>query len=317
VVLEDGDAEPFDRLVIATGGRPRRPRIPGIDLEGVYTLRTIDDALAIRGAARSGGIVVVGLGFVGSEVASSLRQQGIDVAAVDAGAAPLVGPLGTDIAHVVEQMHRDSGIELVLGRSVDRFVGTGAVEAVVTSEGEVLEGAVVVVGLGMEPNVELVHETPIEVANGILVDAFGRTSVEGIHAVGDVANHWHPIARRRLRVEHWNNAVKQGRAVARDIVGAGRPYDEVHSFWTELYGEEIQYVGLHEPWDDVVIRGNLSAHDFTVIYRSGGRVVAAAGMGRPRELKQLKQMIAGRAPLPARWASEDDVLVDDPSVTAA
>jgi 3-phenylpropionate/trans-cinnamate dioxygenase ferredoxin reductase subunit len=309
VRLASGDAEPFDRLVIATGGRPRRPRIPGIDLEGVYTLRTIDDARAIREAARSGRkVVVVGLGFIGSEVASSLRQRGLEVSAIDAGPAPLAGPLGPGIAGLVERMHRDQGVELVLGQTVDRFVGTGSVEAVVTSGGRVIDGDVVVVGLGMEPNVELVHDTPIEVGNGILVDAFGRTSVSGIHAVGDVANHWHPIARRRLRVEHWNNAVKQGRAVARDIVGSGKPYDEVHSFWTVLYGEEIEYYGLHEPWDDVVVRGDLAAHDFTAICRKDGRVVAVIGMGRPHEMRRLKHLIADRAELPAEWVPRDGPL---------
>jgi 3-phenylpropionate/trans-cinnamate dioxygenase ferredoxin reductase subunit len=307
VHLASGEALPFDRLVMTTGGRPKRPSIPGIDLAGIHTLRTIDDALAIRGDVGSARhAVIVGLGFIGSEVAASLRASGMDVTAIEGAATALDGPLGRQVGQVVEGMHRDHGVRLVLGDGVSRFDGTDMVERVVTSSGRIIEADLVVVGLGMQPNVEPVLGTSVEVSNGIVVDGSGRTSIEGIYAAGDVANHWHPIARRHLRVEHWTNAVKQGRAVARVIAGRGQPYDDIPYFWSEHYGTELQYYGLHGSWDDIVIRGDLDGRDFLAMYRSENRVVGAVAMGRPAELNVAKQLIASRAVVPrARLRDED------------
>jgi 3-phenylpropionate/trans-cinnamate dioxygenase ferredoxin reductase component len=308
VHLSTGEVVPFDRLVLATGGRPRRPSIPGIELDGVRTLRTVDDAMRIRADLRSASTaVVVGMGFIGSEVAASLRQVGMEVTAIEGAATPLAGPLGERVGRVVEAMHRDHGVRLVLGEGVARFEGDGRVERVVTSAGRVVAGDVVIVGLGMEPNVGPLVGTPVHVSNGVVVDAFGRTSVGGIHAAGDVANHWHPIARRHLRVEHWTNAVKQGAAVARDIVGRGMPYDPIHFFWSEQYGSELQYYGLHEPWDAVAVRGDLEQRDFLAVYTSEDRVVAGVGMGRSDELKDLKALIASRSVVPGSVLRDEDV----------
>jgi 3-phenylpropionate/trans-cinnamate dioxygenase ferredoxin reductase subunit len=204
-----GEELPFGTLVLATGGRPRRPPIPGIELDGIRVLRTLDDAMRIREDVQSTqGVVVVGMGFIGSEVAASLRQIGVDVTAIEPSAAPLSGALGEQLGRVVERMHRDHGVRLVLGESVARFEGNGRVERVVTSGGTEISADIVVMGLGMEPNVEPVAGTSVHLDNGVVVDALGRTSVGGIYAAGDVANHWHPTARRHLRVELWNNAVK-------------------------------------------------------------------------------------------------------------
>jgi 3-phenylpropionate/trans-cinnamate dioxygenase ferredoxin reductase subunit len=308
VGLSTGEVLPFDRLVLTTGGRPRRPAIPGVELEGIRMLRTIDDAMRIRAdVASSSAAVVVGMGFIGSEIAASLRQLGIEVTAIEGAATPLAGPLGTRVGDVVERMHRDHGVRLLLGENVDRFEGNLRVERVVTSSGRVVPGDVVIVGLGMEPNVGPVVGTPVRVSDGVVVDAFGRTSVGGIYAAGDVANHWHPTARRHLRVEHWNNAVKQGAAVARDIVGRGQPYDPVHFFWSEQYGSELQYYGLHEPWDDVVVRGDLDERDFLALYTSDDRLVAAVGMGRSHEMKGAKALIASRTVVAGKLLRNEDV----------
>ncbi|HSL77999.1 MAG TPA: FAD-dependent oxidoreductase [Candidatus Limnocylindrales bacterium] len=309
--LATGERLPFDTLVVATGGTPRRPPIPGIDLRGVHTLRTVDDATQIRNDVFSARrVVVVGMGFIGSEVTASLRQIGVEVTAIDGASTPLAGAVGPQIGRVVERMHRDHGVRLVLGDTVARFDGADRVERVVTSRGRTLEADVVIVGLGMQPNVSLVLDTPIRVDDGIVVDAFGRTSVAGIFAAGDVARHWHPTARRHLRVEHWNNAVKQGAAVARAIVGAGDAYDPVHFFWSEQYGRELQYYGLHEPWDDVAIRGDVEGSDFVAIYTQEERVVAAAAIGRSGDLKQAKRLIAARALVPRTLLRDEDVRID-------
>ena len=307
VHVPNGEELPFDRLVMTTGGRPKRPSIPGIDLAGIHTLRTVDDALAIRADVVSAHhAVIVGLGFIGSEVAASLRSSGMDVTAIEGAATALDGPLGRRVGQVVEGMHRDHGVRLVLGDGVSRFDGTDTVERVVTSSGRIVEGDLVVVGLGMQPNVEPVLGTSVQISNGIVVDEFGRTSVEGIYAAGDVANHWHPVGRQHLRVEHWTNAVKQGRAVAREIVGRGQPYDDIPFFWSEHYGTELQYYGLQGKWDDIVIRGDLDGRDFLAMYRSEDRVVGAVAMGRPAELKLAKQLIAYRVGAPrARLRDEN------------
>jgi 3-phenylpropionate/trans-cinnamate dioxygenase ferredoxin reductase subunit len=307
VHLSDGSSIPYGHLVLATGGRPRRPAIPGVELEGVHTLRTIEDADAIREAASSAGnVIVAGMGFIGSEVAAGLRAGGIPVTAIEHARAPLARPLGVDVAAVVEGMHREHGVEMVLGEGVSAIRGNRRAEGVVTTSGRVVDADVVVLGLGTEPNVETVLDTPIDVSNGILVDRFGRTSVPGIYAAGDVANHWHPVARARLRVEHWNNAVKQAKVVALDIVGRGRPYEDVHFFWTEQYDDELKYYGFHQPWDEVIVRGRLADRRFTAFYLDRGRLVAAAGMGRSDELKAAKRIIAERGrPIPAELADED------------
>ena len=308
VRLSSGEALPFDRLVLTTGGRPKRPRIPGIDLEGIHVLRTVDDANRIREElASSSTAIVVGMGFIGSEVAATLRQMGKDVTAIEGAATPLAGPLGESVGRIVERMHRDQGVRLLLGEGVARFEGGQRVERVVTSTGRIVAGDVVIIGLGMEPNVGPVTDTSIKTDNGIVVDAFGRTSVGGIYAAGDVANHWHPTARRHVRVEHWNNAVKQGVSVARDIVGRGQPYDPVHFFWSEHYGRELRYYGLHEPWDDVVIRGDILQQKFIAVYRSEDRVVAAVSMGRADDLKTMKKLISSRAMVPRESVRDEDV----------
>lgn len=294
VRLDTGEDLAFDHLVVATGGRAKRPPIPGIGLEGVHTLRTYRDALAIR--ERTGSrAVVVGMGFIGSEVAASLRSLGVEVVAIEAGETPLAGVLGPEVGRVVEGIHRDHGVTMLLRESVDRFEGSASVEAVVTSTGRRIEADLVVVGLGMQPNVELLEGTPVEVANGVIVDERGRTTVPGVYAAGDVANRWDRIARRRVRLEHWTNAVKQGEVVARTILGQAPPEAAVPFFWSELYDEELQYYGVGEPWDRVVIRGALEAGDLLALYTSRDRLVAAASFGRTPELKVAKGLIAARA----------------------
>jgi len=302
--LDGGDRLEFDNVLIATGGRNRRFAIPGLDLPGVYDLRTVADADRIRDAiARGGRAVVVGMGFIGAEVAASMRQCGLEVTAIEPFKTPLYRALGEDIGLVVEGLHRDHGVTLILGDAVAAFEGKGRVERVVTRDGRRIECALAVFGLGIEPVTELVAGTGVSVDNGIVVDDHCRTNVPGVFAAGDVANHYHPVCGRQMRVEHWQNGIKQGAAAARSMLGRGQPYDEVHWFWSDQYDANIQYAGFHAAWDAVVVRGSLAERKFLAFYMAEGRVESVVAVNQGRDLRRTLPIIKARVAIdPARLA---------------
>lgn len=314
VELGGGETVPYDRLLVATGGRNRALRAPGADLPGILRLRTIEDCDRIRTAARAGArAVVVGMGFIGSEVTASLRQMGLEVSAVEGHPVPLARVLGPEVGAVLAGIHRDRGVDLVLGDSVAAFEGAGRVERVRTTGGRVLACDMVVAGIGIEPNQELLAEAGARVDDGVLVDPQCRTSLPDVYAAGDVASHQHPLF-GRLRVEHWNNGLHQGRAAARAMLGATEPYDYVHSFWSDQYEHLIEYVGFAATWDRLVFRGEPESRKFLGFYLKDGVLRAAVGLDRggdpedPKtesELKAVAGLIRGRARVdPARLADE-------------
>jgi len=307
VRFEGGDHLAFDKLLIATGGRNRRFPIPGLDLPGIYDLRTVADADRIRGAMATGGrAVVVGMGFIGAEVAASLRACGATVIAIEPFKTPLFRALGEEVGRVVEGLHRDHGVELVLGDAVAAFEGDGRVERVVTRSGQRFECDFAVFGLGIEPVTDPVAGAGVTLDNGIVVDEYCRTNVPGIYAAGDVANHYHPLFERHLRVEHWQNAGKQGTAAARSMMGRGQPYDEVHWFWSDQYDANIQYAGFHTEWDALVVRGGLASRKFVAFYLKDGRVDAAVAINQGRDLRRALGIIKARVPVdPARLRDPD------------
>jgi 3-phenylpropionate/trans-cinnamate dioxygenase ferredoxin reductase component len=296
LALHDGERLEFDQLLIATGGKNRRFPIPGIDLPGVYDLRTVADADRIREAmARGGRAVVVGMGFIGAEVAAAVRQSGLDVVAIEPFKTPLYRALGEEIGRVVEGLHRDNGVEMILDDAVTAFEGAGKVERVVTRNGRRIDCSLAVFGLGIEPATELVAGTPVRVDNGIVVDDQCRTNVPGIFAAGDVANHYHPVCGRQLRVEHWQNGVKQGAAAARSMLGRGQTYDEVHWFWSDQFDANIQYAGFHAAWDQIVVRGSLESRKFLAFYLTGGRVESVVAINQGRDMRRTFPIIKARA----------------------
>ena len=293
--LAGGERLEFDQLLIATGGRNRRFPIPGLDLPGVYDLRTVADADRIREALGGGGrAVVVGMGFIGAEVAASLRQSGLEVVAVEPFKTPLYRALGEEIGRVVEGLHRDHGVEMILDDAVTAFEGAGRVERVVTKNGRRIECSLAVFGLGIEPVTELVAGTAVRVDNGIVVDDQCRTNVPGIFAAGDVANHFHPVCGRQMRVEHWQNGVKQGAAAARTMLGRAQSYDEVHWFWSDQFDANIQYAGFHAAWDSIVVRGSLPGRKFLAFYLAGGRVESVVAINQGRDLRRTLPIIKAR-----------------------
>lgn len=281
VELEDHRQVPFDALLIATGGRNRRVSIPGAALEGIYGLRTVQDADRIRKEMVAGRrAVVVGMGFIGSEVTASLRQKGLDVVAVDPSKTPLFRVLGEAIGRTIADLHRAHGVRTIFEDTVAAFEGTRRVTHVVTKAGRRLECDFVVMGIGIEPAVELLEGSGIHVDNGVVVDEYCQTNVSDVYAAGDVANHHHPIFDRRIRVEHWQNAIKQGAAAARNILGRRVPYDEVHWFWSDQYDANLQYAGFHTTWEQLIVRGRLDSDSYLACYVNGGRIDAAVGLNR-------------------------------------
>jgi len=302
--LEGDEVVPYDRALIATGGRKRRLRFPGADLEGVFDLRTVEDSERIQAAARAGRrVVVIGLGFIGCEVAASLRMLGLEVTAVDPGQAPLVRVLGPEVGAVIAGLHQSRGVQLVLGDGVDRLEGSERVECVFTKSGRHFECDFVVAGIGIDPEIDLLREAGARISNGVEVDEYCRTSLPDVYAAGDIADHAHPLF-GRIRVEHYNNAEKQGRAAAASLLDKGVPYDYVHSFWSDQFDQTLEYVGFAAEWDRITVDGSLQDRDFVVRYFRGGELLAAAAMGRggdpesdePGELKNIANQIrAGHA----------------------
>jgi 3-phenylpropionate/trans-cinnamate dioxygenase ferredoxin reductase component len=314
VGLAGGVEVPYDRLLVATGGRNRVLTTPGADLPGIFQLRTVEDCDRIRAAARPGArAVVVSLGFIGSEVTASLRQMGLAVTAIDGHPVPLARVLGVEIGAILAAIHREQGVELGLEDGVAAFEGAGRVERVRTTRGRILPCDLVVAGIGIVPNSELLAEAGAAVDNGVLVDGLCRSSLPDVYAAGDVANHLHPLF-GRLRVEHWNNGYQQGRAAARTMLGGTQPYDHLHSFWSDQYEHLLEYVGFAARWDRVVFRGDPGSRKFLGFFLKDGVLRAAMGLNRggdpedsktDGELKLAGKLIQARVPVdPARLADE-------------
>ena len=306
LTVAGGDPVSFDKLLIATGARNRRFPIPGIDLEGVPDLRTLDDAARIRAEMLPGHrVVLAGMGFIGSEVAASLRQRGLEVHVVASGKAPLDRVLGEDVGRVIEGIHRDHGVEMTFDDQVAGFEGNGRVRSVKTAGGLSLPCDFVVLGLGVEPVAGFLEGSGVDIDDGIVVDEHCRASAAGVFAAGDVANHYHPVFGRRIRVEHWNNARAQGRVAALNMMGRDTPYDEIHWFWSDQYEHTIQYAGHHREWDDLVIRGNLESRSFAAFYMLKGRVQAVVSVDRPADVQDAMGIIrAGGEADPAKLRDE-------------
>jgi 3-phenylpropionate/trans-cinnamate dioxygenase ferredoxin reductase subunit len=308
VELDREDRVAYDALLVATGGQNRSIPTPGIDLEGIHGLRTVTDSDRIRAEISLGRkAVVVGMGFIGLEVTAALRQSGMEVTVVDRNTVPLRRVLGEEIGQVVGEIHRDHGTQLIFRDEVAAFEGAERVERVTTRRGHRIECDFVVVGLGIEPAAELLAGTGVGIDNGVLVDEYLRTDVEGIYAAGDVANHYHPVFKRHIRVEHWQNALKQGPAVARNMLGGNQPYGEIPWFWSDQYEHNLQYAGFHTEWDELVVRGSTEERNFVAFYRKDGRILAAVAINGGRDLRRSIPLIKAREEVAAATLGDLDV----------
>lgn len=292
VEMQDGARIAYDQVLIATGVRNRRLRVAGVELEGIYDLRNINDANQIRAAAKSGTrAVLVGMGFIGSEVAASLRHHGVNVTVIEPFKTPLYRVLGEQVGGVFEELHRAHGVEMIFEEAVSAFEGTTRVQRVVTNMGRQIECDFVVMGVGVEPVTDFLGDSGVKLENGIVVDEYCQTNVEDIFAAGDVANHFHPLYGRLMRVEHWQNAIHQARAAARSMLGKREPYNDVHWFWSDQYDCNVQYAGHHTGWDEVIVRGDLGARNAIIFYMQDSKIAAVVGINRAHDIQRAMALI--------------------------
>jgi 3-phenylpropionate/trans-cinnamate dioxygenase ferredoxin reductase subunit len=274
LVLDDAERVGFDRLLLTTGAEPRRLDLPGADLPGIFYLRTLADSDRLRDElAGKPRVAVIGAGWIGCEVAAAAREAGCEVAMVDMVDLPLERVLGPEIGGVFRDLHGAHAVEFHLGAQLEAFEGAGRVERVRLADGSI-DCDLVVVGVGVTPRTELAQAAGLEIDNGIVVDDRLATREGVIFAAGDVANAWHPLFGQRIRVEHWANALNQGPAAARSMLGTGEPYDRVPYFFSDQYDLGMEYSGYAPSWDEVVFRGDPAGGEFIAFWLEGGRVLA-------------------------------------------
>ena len=301
LMTDDGQPVHYDRLLLTTGASPRHLRLPGADLPGVHYLRTLDDSDALRAAFRPGAnVVVIGGGWIGLETAAAARTAGATVTVLESAELPLLRVLGPQMAQVFAGLHRENGVDLRLGVTVAALRGAGsAVTGVELGDGAVIDADAVVVGVGVTPNVDLARQAGLDVDDGVLVNASLRTSDAHVFAAGDVANAEHPVLGRRIRVEHWANALHQPEVAARSILGRDAVYDRLPYFFTDQYDLGMEYVGYASADDDVVVRGDLEGREFVALWVRDGRVVAGMNVNVWDVTDRIRDLILAREPADA------------------
>jgi 3-phenylpropionate/trans-cinnamate dioxygenase ferredoxin reductase subunit len=305
LALESGERLRYDRLLLTTGAVPRRLSIPGSELEGIHHLRTLADSDALRDRLDAGGrLVVIGAGWIGCEVAASARQRGVEVTMIAPHAVPFERVLGAQVGEIYRDIHRDHGVELLLGSAIASFEGGGSVERVRTQDGRAIDCDAVVVGIGATPRAELAAAAGLSVGNGIRVDERLETSVPGIFAAGDVADQLHPWL-GRLRVEHWDNALHQGPAAARSMLGSSESYARAPYFFSDQYDVGMEYSGHASDWDRVVFRGDPASREFIAFWLREGRVLAGMNVN-VWDVAEPIQALIGR-PVDERRLVDPDV----------
>ncbi len=307
VKLADGRELAYDKLVLATGGRPRLLTLPGADLPGIFALRGIADVDAIRARFRPDArLVIVGGGYIGLEVAAVAVKAGLQVTVLESMPRVLQRVTAPEMSAFYERVHREAGVDLRTGVQLAGFesMDDGSLQVNLAGTGA-LSADLVVVGIGILPNQELAADAGLDVDNGIVVDEFTRTSDPDIHAAGDCT--WHPSAffGRRIRLESVQNAMEQGRAAAHNLLGKETRYANVPWFWSDQYELKLQMVGMSAGYDLCVLRGDPAQRSFGAFYFKDGVLIAADAVSRPQEFMLAKKLVAARSVIePARIADE-------------
>ncbi|TDP97875.1 NAD(P)/FAD-dependent oxidoreductase [Labedaea rhizosphaerae] len=301
VVVDDkGTEHPYDRLLLATGSAPRSLPVPGADLDGLRTLRTLDDSRALRDLLTEGTkVVIVGAGWIGCEAAAAARKHGADVTVIDPLPLPLHRSMGDECAEVFRDLHAENGVSWRLGVGVEGFTGEGTVSGVRLAGGETLKADLVLVAVGAAPRLELAKAAGLELSDsvaggGVDVDSALRTSAPDVCAAGDITAHYHPRYERRIRVEHWANAKDQGTHVAGTLLGETTPYTKTPYFFSDQYDLGMEVRGLANPFtDELVVRGDLKAREFTAFWLRAGKVLAAMNVNMWDDGEALQALVDG------------------------
>jgi 3-phenylpropionate/trans-cinnamate dioxygenase ferredoxin reductase component len=311
-LLLEGDRRlDYDRLLLTTGAVPRRLDVPGAALEGIHHLRTLADSERIGERIESGQrLVVVGSGWIGAEIAASARQKGCEVTVIEMSSLPLERVLGPEVGQIYLDLHRDHGVEFLPETTVERFEGEGSVERVLTRDGASIETQFVVVGVGVAPRTGLVETAGIRIDNGVVVDERLESSVPGVFAAGDVANAHHPFYGRRIRVEHWANALNQGPVAARAMLDKPASYDEIPYFFSDQYDVGMEYSGFATSWDEVVFRGDVPGREFVAFWLADDRIVAGMNVNVWDVNEPIRALIRSRHTVDARMLADPDVPFD-------
>jgi 3-phenylpropionate/trans-cinnamate dioxygenase ferredoxin reductase component len=319
VTLASGDELEFDRLLLATGAAPRTIPVPGADLEGVHYMRTLADCDVLRERLDAGGhVVVVGAGWIGSEFAASARQRGLDVTLIDPLPLPNGRIFGPEVGSFYREVHAEHGVKLVLDDGVEAFEGDRSVARVRTARGVLVDCDFAVVGIGVVPRVALAEQAGIEVGNGVVVSEGLLTSAPNVFAAGDVARARHPFFGELIRVEHWANALNQGPAAGRAMLGEPVSYDRIPYFYSDQYDVGMEYSGYAPEWDEVVLRGDPAGGEFVAFWLRDGRVVAGMNVNVWDVNAHVQAMIRSRHQIdPAALADGSTPLESLAAVEAA
>jgi 3-phenylpropionate/trans-cinnamate dioxygenase ferredoxin reductase subunit len=301
VSLPDGSTVRYDKLLLATGSYPRRPPIPGADADGVYYLRTIDDAATLNSILTEGSsLAIMGAGWIGLEVAAGARQRGVAVTVVEMTDVPLMAALGREVGEIFAKLHRDHGVDLRLGATVDEITTAGGrATGLKLGDGALVNADRVLVAVGAAPNTALAEQAGLAMGDGgVLVDSSLRTSDPDIFAVGDIAAAEHPLFGGRIRTEHWANALKQPAVAAAGMLGKPAEYAELPYFFTDQYDLGMEYVGHAPDYNRVVFRGDVAGREFTAFWLDGGnRVLAGMNVNIWEGLDDIKSLVRSREPV--------------------
>ncbi len=298
VRVEGGDELSYGTLVIATGARPRALAVPGNDLPGVHTFRTLADAEAVKAeAAGARRALVVGGSFIGSEVAASLRMLGLEVALVEMGQRLVPALASVELSEQIAELYREHGVELLLGEQIEKFNANGRVlTGARTGSGHLIEAFLAVVGVGVEPNVGFLDGSGLELEDGVVVDDRFRASAADVYAIGDVARFDDVVSGRRRRIEHWSNAAGHGTRLGQNLAGARTGYADVPVFFTKLFDLQLQLLGDTEGVDEVVLRGSIPDRSLVALYLRQERLVAAALVGQAGDMEEELKALLRRQP---------------------
>ena len=311
VKLDGGRELAYDRLVLTTGSEPRRIEVPGAELDGIYYMRSLADCDVLRRRLDdSGRVAVVGAGWIGSEFAASARQLGLEVTVIDPLALPNERIFGAEVGGFYRDVHVQHGVEMLLGQGVEAFEGDGAVGRVRTSGGKVVECDFAVVGIGITPRTGLAADAGLAVDNGVVANERLETSAPGIFAAGDLASAWHPFYEHHIRVEHWANALNQGPAAARAMLGEDVSFDRVPYFFSDQYDVGMEYSGYATSWDEVVFRGDRGAGEFIAFWLSDGRVVGGMNVNVWDVNQHVQELIRSRRQIDVAALTDVDTPLD-------